>query len=71
MKKSNFFRTAFTMMAAVITGMPVVIPTRRNAKRVYRMVTVENTVTGKEVQVPAHNVEYFLSRRTDRWRVQS
>jgi len=38
-------------------------------RKVYPTVQVRNSVTGKIVNVPEHNVEYFLSRRTDRWSV--
>ena len=40
-----------------------------HARKTYQMVQVRNARTGKIVAVPKHNVDYFLSRRTNRWSV--
>ena len=61
---------AATLMLGLLMadGMDVQPPMR--TKTVYRTVSVINTVTGKTVDVPEHNVEHFLSKRTARWQVK-
>jgi len=71
MNPTKYFRNfaAFFGIALAASGStvaPTPAPTRRKS---VAMSTVRNAYTGKEVEVPTHNVEYFLSRRTNRWSV--
>lgn len=64
---ANMFKSAFKALSGML-GLRSRVT--RLFTRKSKWVTCINAVTGKEQQVPAHNVDYFLRHRTNRWSVK-